>query len=119
MKSQMHHNVHTILLPLSISICALFINDFLPIVNRAMTALYQEPNWSQQDMNTFISASKKQITKNTLTLFSPEKLHYYHKEAQQKHEDGHFVSFIDVVGLLFEQLAFGKVSRFILIILKI
>ncbi|XP_047432423.1 cytosolic phospholipase A2 zeta-like isoform X2 [Mugil cephalus] len=73
-----------------------------------MSALYQEANWSQQDINTFISAVREQITKSLMSLLSPEKLHYYSTESAQKGMEGYSVSFIDMFGLFCEQLVFGK-----------
>ncbi|XP_047432421.1 cytosolic phospholipase A2 epsilon-like isoform X2 [Mugil cephalus] len=74
----------------------------------AMSALYQEANWSQQDINTFISAVREQVTKSMMSLISPEKLHYYNTESAQKGQEGYSVSFIDTFGLFCEQLVFGK-----------
>ncbi|XP_069579116.1 cytosolic phospholipase A2 beta [Brachyistius frenatus] len=73
-----------------------------------MTALYQEARWSQQDINTFISAAREQLTKSMLSLLSPDKLLYYKQEMSQKEDEGHLVSLVDMFGLIFEQLAFGK-----------
>lgn len=75
-----------------------------------MSTLYQEDNWSQQDIDQFISASKEQMTKSVLSLLSPEKLYYYRKEMEEKENQGYIVSLIDMLGLFFEQLVFGKVS---------
>lgn len=74
-----------------------------------MSTLYQETNWSQ-DIDSIISATKKQMTKSTLSAFSLEKLQYYREEMAEKEQDGYIVSLIDMVGLIFEHLVFGKVS---------
>ncbi|XP_078128687.1 cytosolic phospholipase A2 zeta isoform X2 [Sander vitreus] len=73
----------------------------------AMSTLYQEANWSQ-DIDSIISATKKQMTKSTLSAFSLEKLQYYREEMAEKEKDGYIVSLIDTVGLIFEHLVFGK-----------
>uniref|UniRef100_A0A8C2WQW0 PLA2c domain-containing protein n=1 Tax=Cyclopterus lumpus TaxID=8103 RepID=A0A8C2WQW0_CYCLU len=70
----------------------------------AMSALYQEANWSQEDMDSVISEKKEQMTKSMLSVFSPEKLQYYREEIAEKEQDGYSVSLIDMLGLVFEQL---------------
>ncbi|XP_029986113.1 cytosolic phospholipase A2 zeta-like isoform X2 [Sphaeramia orbicularis] len=73
-----------------------------------MSALYQDPNWSTKDMDTFIRAEKEQMTKSTQSAFTPDKMQYYHEEMKAKEDDGHPVSFSDMAGLVFEHLIFGK-----------
>ena len=74
-----------------------------------MSTLYQEDNWSQEDIDSIISASKEQMTKSVLSAFCPEKLQYYSEETAKKEQEGHPVSLVDNVGLLLEHLVFGKV----------
>ncbi|XP_076599468.1 cytosolic phospholipase A2 zeta-like [Chaetodon auriga] len=74
----------------------------------AMSTLYQEANWSQEDMDSVISAAKKQMTKSTLSAFSPEKLQYYSEEMTKKGNEGYIVSLIDMAGLVLEHLVFGR-----------
>ncbi|XP_029963270.1 cytosolic phospholipase A2 zeta-like [Salarias fasciatus] len=74
----------------------------------AMSALYREANWSQQDLNKVISAEKELMTKTIPDLFSPERLRYYREEMAEKKEQGHISSAIDFAGLVFEQLVFGE-----------
>ncbi|KAM9345082.1 cytosolic phospholipase A2 zeta-like [Symphorus nematophorus] len=74
----------------------------------AMSTLYQDANWSQQDMDSFISASKEQLTKHVKSAFSPGKLQYYRKEMAEKKKEGHTTSLIDMWGLILEHLVFGK-----------
>ncbi|XP_056292174.1 cytosolic phospholipase A2 zeta [Pseudoliparis swirei] len=74
----------------------------------AMSTLYQEDNWSHEDMDSVISAKKERMTKSILSVFSPEKLLYYKDEIAEKEQDGYMVSLIDMLGLVFEQLVFGK-----------
>uniref|UniRef100_A0A673BCE1 PLA2c domain-containing protein n=1 Tax=Sphaeramia orbicularis TaxID=375764 RepID=A0A673BCE1_9TELE len=66
----------------------------------AMSALYQDHSWSQQDMDGFINAQKEQMKKGSLSAFSSEKMNYYHKEMEQKETDGHLVSFIFFLSVL-------------------
>uniref|UniRef100_A0A672HQZ1 PLA2c domain-containing protein n=1 Tax=Salarias fasciatus TaxID=181472 RepID=A0A672HQZ1_SALFA len=65
----------------------------------AMSALYREANWSQQDLNKVISAEKELMTKTIPDLFSPERLRYYREEMAEKKEQGHISSAIDFAGL--------------------
>ncbi|XP_031728916.1 cytosolic phospholipase A2 zeta isoform X1 [Anarrhichthys ocellatus] len=74
----------------------------------AMSALYQEANWSHEDMDSVISAEKKQMTKHALSTITPENLHYYRKEVAEKEQEGYTVSLIDMCGLIIEHVVFGK-----------
>ncbi|XP_035519757.1 cytosolic phospholipase A2 zeta-like [Morone saxatilis] len=74
----------------------------------AMSTLYQEVNWSQQDIDIIISAAKDQMTKSVLSVFSPEKLQYYSEVMAERGNEGYIVSLIDMAGLILEHLVFGK-----------
>ncbi|XP_068597164.1 cytosolic phospholipase A2 zeta isoform X2 [Brachionichthys hirsutus] len=74
----------------------------------ALATLYQEADWSQEDINEIISAAKEQMTKSVLSAFSVEKFDYYNEEITKKENDGYLVSFIDMAGLILEHLVFGK-----------
>lgn len=84
-----------------------------------MSTLYQEANWSKEDMDSVISAKKEMMTKSILSVFSPEKLQYYREEIAEKEQDGYMVSLIDMLGLIFEQLVFGKVSSWTLSVITL
>ncbi|XP_034754738.1 cytosolic phospholipase A2 zeta-like isoform X2 [Etheostoma cragini] len=73
----------------------------------AMSTLYQEANWSQ-DIDSIIKATKTQMTKSILSAFSLEQLRYYSEEMAEKAKAGYIVSLIDMAGLIFEHLVFGK-----------
>ncbi|XP_047433092.1 cytosolic phospholipase A2 beta-like [Mugil cephalus] len=73
-----------------------------------MSALYQEANWSQQDINTFISAVRENLNRSIPSLFHWEELYYYYSELSQKADDGYSVSAVDLFGLVCEKLIFGK-----------
>ncbi|XP_068424162.1 cytosolic phospholipase A2 zeta-like [Clinocottus analis] len=73
-----------------------------------MSTLYQEDNWSHQDMDSVISAKKKEMTKSIMSVFSPEEVQYYREEMAEKEQAGYIVSLIDMLGLIVEQLVFGK-----------
>ncbi|XP_029986111.1 cytosolic phospholipase A2 zeta-like [Sphaeramia orbicularis] len=74
----------------------------------ALASLYQKANWSHQDLEVVIKEAKEQMTKSPLSLLSGDKLQYYSQEMDTKEKDGHMVSFIDMAGLVLEQLVFGK-----------
>lgn len=65
-------------------------------------------------MDAIISGAKERMTKNILAVFSPEKMQYYNDEITRKENEGHIVSFIDMAGLILEQLVFEKVGSQIL-----
>lgn len=79
-------------------------------MNRALAALYQDNNWSQKDIDRFISSAKERMTKSILSVFTPEKMEYYNEEIQAKEKEGYIVSLIDMAGLILEELVFEKVS---------
>uniref|UniRef100_A0A672ZX05 Phospholipase A2 n=1 Tax=Sphaeramia orbicularis TaxID=375764 RepID=A0A672ZX05_9TELE len=70
----------------------------------ALASLYQKANWSHQDLEVVIKEAKEQMTKSPLSLLSGDKLQYYSQEMDTKEKDGHMVSFIDMAGLVLEQL---------------
>ncbi|XP_071401263.1 cytosolic phospholipase A2 zeta-like [Centroberyx affinis] len=73
-----------------------------------MTSLYQQANWSQQDLNSAISAMEGEMTKRFLSSFSIDKLQYYKDEMDKKRKEGHIVSLVDMWGLVLEHMIFGK-----------
>lgn len=76
-----------------------------------MSSLYQQANWSQQDIDTVISVMEERFTKSFMSSFSIEKLQYYQDELDERLRDGHIVSFVDMWGLIIEHLLFGKVKN--------
>uniref|UniRef100_A0A668AS89 Phospholipase A2 n=1 Tax=Myripristis murdjan TaxID=586833 RepID=A0A668AS89_9TELE len=77
----------------------------------AMSSLYQQANWSQQDIDTVISVMEERFTKSFMSSFSIEKLQYYQDELDERLREGHIVSFVDMWGLIIEHLLFGKVKN--------
>uniref|UniRef100_UPI003AABA0C7 cytosolic phospholipase A2 zeta-like n=1 Tax=Centroberyx gerrardi TaxID=166262 RepID=UPI003AABA0C7 len=73
-----------------------------------MASLYQQANWSQQDIDSAISAMEGKITKRFLSSFSTDKLQYYKDELDKKGKEGHIVSLVDMWGLVIEHLIFEK-----------
>ncbi|KAF4084374.1 hypothetical protein AMELA_G00127940 [Ameiurus melas] len=74
----------------------------------ATASLYSDPLWSKEGLDKVIASAQKELSKSTVSLFSPTELCYYHSELQDRMKEGHFVSFIDMWGLIIEQLIFGK-----------
>lgn len=74
-----------------------------------MSTLGQEPDWSQK-FDSVVLKSRKQMTKSPMSAFSFEKMQYYRKEMAQKKQEGHLVSYIDMLGLILEHVVFGEVS---------
>ncbi|ETE57716.1 Cytosolic phospholipase A2 epsilon, partial [Ophiophagus hannah] len=70
-----------------------------------MSCLYQDPNWSQNDLEKPLRDVQKHMTKNRfVATFAPEKLKYYAKELWQRYQEGYSVSFTDLWGLIIESL---------------
>ncbi|KAI1895011.1 hypothetical protein AGOR_G00101860 [Albula goreensis] len=74
----------------------------------ALSSLYADANWSQEDLESPMSAMKAELNKSVLGLCSPTQLAYYFQELQEKGRGGQLVSFIDVLGLIFEYVIHGK-----------
>ncbi|XP_061913871.1 cytosolic phospholipase A2 beta-like [Entelurus aequoreus] len=74
----------------------------------AMSALYQDANWSHDGIDSTIAEIKKEITKDFLSVFTPEKMQYYSQEMEDKIKNGHNASQTDMPGLIYEQIVFGK-----------
>ncbi|KAG9333310.1 hypothetical protein JZ751_012825 [Albula glossodonta] len=76
--------------------------------HRALSSLYADANWSQKDLESPMSVMKAELNKSVLGLCSPTQLAYYFQELQEKGRGGQLVSFIDVLGLIFEYVIHGK-----------
>ncbi|KAK3537436.1 hypothetical protein QTP70_009975 [Hemibagrus guttatus] len=70
--------------------------------------LYNDPHWSEKDLDEAINLVKKELSKGTKTLFGPSRLRYYYSELRQKQKDGHSISPIDMWGLIIENAIYGK-----------
>ncbi|XP_069806545.1 cytosolic phospholipase A2 delta-like [Dendropsophus ebraccatus] len=74
--------------------------------------LYEDPNWSQNNMSEAINNVKKHMTKNKLNTFSMSRLKYYRKELKQAAKDGQKSSFTDLWGLILESMLYNKKNEF-------
>uniref|UniRef100_A0A8C0GGW0 Phospholipase A2 n=1 Tax=Chelonoidis abingdonii TaxID=106734 RepID=A0A8C0GGW0_CHEAB len=70
-----------------------------------MSNLYEDPDWSQKDMEASVSDARKHVIKNKfLACFSVDRLKYYVKELQQRKQEGHKICFTDLWGLIIEAM---------------
>ncbi|NWX81929.1 PA24E phospholipase, partial [Nothoprocta ornata] len=70
-----------------------------------MSSLYEDPDWSQKDLEEILTDVRKQVLKNKfLTCFAPHRLKYYLKELYQRKQDGYRVCFTDLWGLIIEAM---------------
>ncbi|KAF4084373.1 hypothetical protein AMELA_G00127920 [Ameiurus melas] len=74
----------------------------------ATACLYSDPLWSKEGLDKVIASAQKELSKSTASLFSLHSWNYYHSELQNREKEGHSFSFIDIWGLVIEQLIFGK-----------
>ncbi|XP_055014497.1 cytosolic phospholipase A2 zeta-like [Boleophthalmus pectinirostris] len=73
----------------------------------ALSTLCQDENWSQ-NLESIISQNRKQMTKETSSCLTLEKIQYYHAEMEEKEKQGHQVSYVDLQGLVLEHIVFGQ-----------
>ncbi|KAJ6667282.1 hypothetical protein lerEdw1_017260 [Lerista edwardsae] len=69
-----------------------------------MGNLYKDANWSRKNLNEQINETKRQVTKNKLDGFSPERLKYYSRQLRQRKQEGQKTCLIDLWGLVIEYL---------------
>ncbi|EMP39596.1 Cytosolic phospholipase A2 epsilon [Chelonia mydas] len=70
-----------------------------------MSNLYEDPDWSQKDMEASVSDARKHVIKNKfLACFSVDRLKYYVKELHQRKQEGHKIGFTDLWGLIIEAM---------------
>ncbi|XP_005904037.1 cytosolic phospholipase A2 delta [Bos mutus] len=74
-----------------------------------MAHLYGDPEWSQKDLKGPISHVREHLAKSKLEAFSPECLASYHRELQQRAEQGRTTTFVDLWGLVLEFMLHGQV----------
>ncbi|XP_048047221.1 cytosolic phospholipase A2 delta isoform X2 [Megalobrama amblycephala] len=73
-----------------------------------MAYLYNDANWSNNDLNGVMESVKKEISKSVFSIFSPEQLHHYKEKMEERAKEGHLVSLVDMWGLAIEYLIQGK-----------
>lgn len=74
-------------------------------LSRNMSKLYDDANWSKNNLEEVITDARKHVKKNKfLASFAPERLKYYLKELKQRRQEGYSVSFTDLWGLIIEAM---------------
>ncbi|CAH6788031.1 Pla2g4d [Phodopus roborovskii] len=75
-----------------------------------MAHLYQDPEWSQKDLNGPISHAREHVAKSLWREFSPEHLASYHQALKLRAEQGHTTTLADLWGLVLESKLHGQVT---------
>ncbi|TRY60476.1 hypothetical protein DNTS_028910 [Danionella cerebrum] len=75
----------------------------------ALSSIYEDPNWSRNDIDKSIESLKNELSKTILSLFSKEQLQLYREKMNEREKQGYLVSLIDMWGLALEYLFRGKV----------
>uniref|UniRef100_A0A803SSR1 Phospholipase A2 n=1 Tax=Anolis carolinensis TaxID=28377 RepID=A0A803SSR1_ANOCA len=70
----------------------------------AMAHLYRDNCWSQKDLCDKIEEAKKQVTKTKMEMFTMNRMKYYKQQLNQRKQEGHKTTFIDLWGLIIEYL---------------
>ncbi|KAK9959808.1 hypothetical protein ABG768_009909 [Culter alburnus] len=73
-----------------------------------MAYLYNDANWSNNDLNGVMESVKKEISKSVFSIFSLEQLRHYKKKMEERAKEGHLVSLVDMWGMAIEYLIQGK-----------
>ncbi|KAM4666837.1 cytosolic phospholipase A2 zeta isoform 6-T7 [Amazona ochrocephala] len=69
---------------------------------RCLSTLYQDPEWSQKDLQDAIRRAQSTVSNSKAGAFSPERLKYYFQELNAMETSGRKVSFTDLWGLIVE-----------------
>uniref|UniRef100_A0A7M4FN70 Phospholipase A2 n=1 Tax=Crocodylus porosus TaxID=8502 RepID=A0A7M4FN70_CROPO len=75
----------------------------------AISNLYEDANWSHKDLVGPISKAQKHITKSKASASSWKTLKRYIKELRQRAQEGHLISFTDMLALILEHMLHGEV----------
>jgi len=74
-----------------------------------MASLYNDANWSNNDLNGAMESVKKEISKGVFSVYSIEQLRHYKEKMEERAKEGRHVSIVDMFGLSIEYLIQGKV----------
>ncbi|XP_066472671.1 cytosolic phospholipase A2 epsilon-like [Tiliqua scincoides] len=69
-----------------------------------MAHLYRDAYWSHKSLDEQIQEAKKQVTKSKMGIFTVDRVKYYQQQLQQRRQEGHKTTFIDLWGLIIEYL---------------
>uniref|UniRef100_A0A8B9MNP0 PLA2c domain-containing protein n=1 Tax=Accipiter nisus TaxID=211598 RepID=A0A8B9MNP0_9AVES len=67
-----------------------------------MAKLYEDANWSHNDLRGPIGDIRKHVIKSKLHCFSLDHMKYYEKELCERKQEGHKLSFTDLWGLFID-----------------
>ncbi|MEE6512327.1 hypothetical protein FKM82_019280 [Ascaphus truei] len=67
-----------------------------------MSTLYEDPDWSQKDLQDPIGRARKSVTGSKAGAFSVERLRHCLQQLVAMEKDGHRVTFTDLWGLVIE-----------------
>nr|XP_048315772.1 LOW QUALITY PROTEIN: cytosolic phospholipase A2 delta [Myodes glareolus] len=76
----------------------------------AMAHLYQDPEWSQKDLEGPISHAREHVAKSLWREFLPEHLASYHQALKLRAEQGYTTTIADLWSLVLEFKLHGQVS---------
>ncbi|XP_043836498.1 cytosolic phospholipase A2 delta [Dromiciops gliroides] len=76
-----------------------------------LSSLYEDPDWSQQDLEKPINHARENMTKSKLGAFSLGSMKGYQQELRRRAEEGRPPSFVDLWALVLEYLLHGKVTE--------
>ncbi|XP_036042450.1 cytosolic phospholipase A2 delta [Onychomys torridus] len=74
-----------------------------------MAHLYQDPEWSQKDLDGPINHAREHVAKSLWRGFLPEHLASYHQALRHRAEQGHATTIADLWGLVLESKLHGQV----------
>ncbi|XP_028710297.1 cytosolic phospholipase A2 delta isoform X2 [Peromyscus leucopus] len=74
-----------------------------------MAHLYQDPEWSQKDLDGPIRHAREHVAKSLWRGFFPEQLASYHQALTHRAEQGHATTIADLWGLVLESKLHGQV----------
>ncbi|XP_074088146.1 cytosolic phospholipase A2 delta [Macrotis lagotis] len=76
-----------------------------------LASLYENPDWSQQDLEKPISHAREHMAKSKLAAFSLGHMKGYQQELKRRTEEGYPPSFVDLWSLVLEFLLHGQVTE--------
>nr|XP_033808694.1 cytosolic phospholipase A2 zeta-like isoform X2 [Geotrypetes seraphini] len=73
-----------------------------------MSSLYEDPDWSQKDLQGPINSVRNSVTFGKNGAFSPERMKYYFQELVSMEKDDRKVTFTDLWSLVLEYFLYQK-----------
>uniref|UniRef100_A0A8C0BB76 Phospholipase A2 n=1 Tax=Buteo japonicus TaxID=224669 RepID=A0A8C0BB76_9AVES len=77
-----------------------------------MAKLYEDANWSQNDLRGPIGDIREHVIKSKLHCFSLDHMKYYEKELCERKQEGHKLSFTDLWGLFIDCMLHHQESTY-------